>query len=462
MKIILLLFLLALLFNVDLFSQEVASTSIDHSKNNSKKKPNILFILADDLGREGIASYGGDLFDTPNIDRLGREGLMFTQAFSNPYCTPTRSEILTGRYPFATNTLLPIYDYERHKDMQLDVSHPTFAKQLQKVGYKTAIAGKWQLTFLAKNDIVHDFGFDTYMLWQILTDENERTTRFHNPHFRKDGRIIADEIKDRYGPDVMVDFLIDFMKKNHEEEKPFMTYYTSLLPHYPWVPNPDSEDQTVPTGSGIYKGIPKFYPGMVERLDFNVGRLLDSLEELGIAENTIVIFVADNGTDQNLYSSINGQTLLGGKGTSTDRATQVPLLIRWPDKIQPGSKNEDLLEVADFFPTLCEFAGAPLPEEFIHGQSFAAQIFGKNIDVEPRAWVHIEKADERYLRTKNWIVTDKGVYKKIQPYPVDAQSVDPKILDRSTRERLQGLEDKLAELKNEWPLNKNNSNISKE
>src|SRR5690606_4582709 len=133
------------------------------------------------------------------------------RAFANPYCTPTRSEILTGRYPFATNTSRVIHDYNLHKDMVLDVSQPTFARQLQQIGYKTAIAGKWQLTFVSKEDQIHNFGFDTYMVWQIVTANNERTTRYHNPHFRRDGKIIADEIKDRYGPDVMVDYLIDFM-----------------------------------------------------------------------------------------------------------------------------------------------------------------------------------------------------------------------------------------------------------
>src|SRR5690606_7354820 len=112
----------------------------------------------------------------------------------------------------------------------------------------------------------------------------------------RDGKIIADEIKDRYGPDVMVDYLIDFMTTNQEKHQPFMAYFTSMLPHFPFVPTPDSENQTMPgnmSGPGIKRGDPQFYPDMVKRLDYNVGRLLDALDKLGIADQTLVIFVAD-------------------------------------------------------------------------------------------------------------------------------------------------------------------------
>src|SRR5690606_17806388 len=410
------------------------------AQNSSTGTPNVLFILADDLGLEGLSSYGGDLHQTPNIDRIGKEGVLFQRAFANPYCTPTRSEILTGRYPFATNTSRVIYDYEQHKNMVLDVSQPSFARQFQKAGYKTAIAGKWQLTFISKNDQIHEFGFDTYMVWQILNEDNKRTTRYHNPHFRSDGKIIHEEIKNRYGPDVMVDYLIDFISTNHKSGNPFMAYYTSMLPHFPFVPTPASRNQTMPdnaSGPGIQHGDSIFYPDMVERLDYNVGRLLNTLEELGIAQNTIVIFVADNGTDQHLTSSINGHTLQGGKGTLTDRATRVPMMIRWPGRIQPGSIDEELVKVADFFPTLCELTDVPFPDQPIHGRSFAQRISGKGTKVAQRDWEHIQRADDRYLRTKEWMVTDKGEFKKVQPYPIDAVKVEASSLDSETKRELQ-------------------------
>jgi arylsulfatase A len=236
--------LIAALLLCSAFTASAQAPSSDESAGSAP--PNILFILADDLGLEGVSSYGGALVETPNIDRLADEGMTFTHMFVNPYCTPTRSELLTGRYPFATNTLFPIWDYERHKNDVLDVAQPSFARQLKQAGYRTAIAGKWQLSFLSKQDWVHDFGFDTYQFWQLMDADNQRTTRYHNPYYRRDGEVIHDEIKDRYGPDVTMDFLTDFMRRSRDEGRPFLAYYTALLPHYPWVPTPDSKDQTVP------------------------------------------------------------------------------------------------------------------------------------------------------------------------------------------------------------------------
>ncbi|MCG2590931.1 sulfatase-like hydrolase/transferase [Rhodohalobacter sulfatireducens] len=418
------------------------------SDSPNQDSPNILFILADDLGQEGVSAYGGTIIKTPNIDRLADEGMMFTNMFVNPYCTPTRSELLTGRYPFRTNTLFPISNYDRHKNDVLDKSEPSFARQLKSVGYRTAIAGKWQLSFLAQQDWLNDFGFDTYMLWQIISEENERTTRYHNPYYRNDGAILDNEIADKYGPDVLVEFLSGFIEESHQDGKPFMAYYTAMLPHFPWVPTPDSKDKNLSTGfsRGINYGIPKFYPDMVKRLDYNVGRLLETLDRLDIAENTIVIFLTDNGTDQHLYSFINDQVIYGGKGTLTDRGSHVPLLIRWPGKVPPNSKNDHLIEAADFLPTFSELANAPLPKEHIDGRSFAKLLTGDVDSYEPKEWVHIQTAEGRYLRTKEWIVTNQGEFKKVQPYPVDAVIKEKEEIEGDELEKLMSFESLLQNL----------------
>lgn len=317
-----------------------------------------------------------------------------------------------------------------HGDMVLDVSEPTFARQLQKAGYSTAIAGKWQLSFLAHQDWVHDFGFDTYMLWQIVGEEGQRTTRYYEPYYRKDGKVIADEIADRYGPDVLVEYLIEFMDHSRQDG-PFMAYYAALLPHFPFIPTPDSEDQTMPehVGEGHFRGDPRFFPDMVHRLDKNVqrlglrlGTLLQSLDDMGIADNTIVVFIADNGTDQHVSAYWNGLRIDGGKATLTDRGTLVPLLIRWPEKITPGTVDNELVELADFFPTLVELAGADLPEEEIHGKSFAHRLFKADESIKP--WVHVQMGNNRYLRSLEWIVTNRDLYQKVQPYPIDPKNVE--------------------------------------
>lgn len=396
--------------------------------------PNIVLIMADDLGIDALRVYGGQSYATPNIDRLAAEGIRFNNAHANPYCTPSRSELLTGRYPFRTGTPRVIYDMQRHREFLDPARHPSFARQLKQAGYRTAIAGKWQLSFLAERDTIHDFGFDTYLCWQIVTAENERTTRFYQPHYRRDGVIIADQIKDRYGPEVLCDFLIEFIRDNREG--PFLAYYAALLPHFPWVPTPDSQDQTMSApelGPPGHKGEAKFFPDMLAYLDKNVGRLLATLDELDIAENTIVIFTGDNGTDQSIRSQWNDQWVQGGKGTLTDRATKVPLLIRWPGRIEPGTTDDGLVEFADFLPTLCDLAGVPTAAEPIDGVSFASRMLAGEINDNRQAsrkpWVHIQRAADRYLRSQRWIVTNRGLLRQVQPYPVDPAAVLREQLD---------------------------------
>ena len=410
-------------------------------------RPNIVLIMADDLGIDAMRLYGGQSYATPNIDRLAAEGIRFNNVHANPYCTPSRSELLTGRYPFRTGTPRVIFDMRRHREFLDPAQHPSFARQLKQAGYRTAIAGKWQLSFLAERDTIRGFGFDTYLCWQIVTAENQRTTRFYQPHYRHDGAVIADQIKDRYGPEVLCDFLIDFIRENRDG--PFLAYYAALLPHYPWVPTPDSEDQTMAApelGPPGYKGEAKFFPDMVAYLDKNVGRLLATLDELDIAENTIVIFTSDNGTDQSIRSRWNDQWVQGGKGTLTDRGTRVPLLIRWPGRIEPGATDEDLVEFADFLPTLCDLAGAPPVAEPIDGVSFASRIIcsrSGNSAAGAKPWVHIQRAADRYLRSQRWIVTNRGLLRQVLPYPIDPAAVPREQLDDPDRGEVDRLQDEL-------------------
>lgn len=199
-----------------------------------------------------------------------------------------------------------------------------------------------------------------------------------------------------------VEFLSGFIKEQAENEKPFLAYYTCLLPHYPWVPTPDSEDQADPLEDNEGKGDPKFYPDMVAYLDKVVGRLMTTVEEAGVAENTVFIFTADNGTDQLLKNNFgDGHVIPGGKGSMTDRGTRVPLIVRWPGQVNAGSACVDLIDFTDFLPTLCQIAGAPLLEARIHGQSFLPQLKGQ--PGATRSWVYIQDHNRKHLRTKDYI-----------------------------------------------------------
>lgn len=408
-------------------------------------KPNILFILADDLGIECLSSYGGTDHKTPNLDRLAAQGVQFTHCFSNPYCSPSRASLLTGRYPFKNGLKEVIWHEQTHAETYLHADQPSFAGQLRQAGYATAIAGKWQLEFLHQRNSIRDFGFDQYQCWQVFRHDKTKTRRFHTPYFNRNGTVIADQIKDRYGPEVNVEFLIDFIKASAAKRQPFLAYYTSLLPHFPWVPTPDSEDQDYNLPSATHKGDPKYFPDMVSYLDKNVGRLMRALEEQGIADDTILIFLADNGTDRDLKNRWGDDKLIkGGKGTMTDRGTHVPLIVRWPGRIKPGTSCGDLIDFSDFLPTLCELTGAPLPEEEIHGRSFVAQLAAA--PGNPREWVHVQDKGQRHVRDRAYILNNRDQLRPVVEIWEDPakpnQNKHPE-REQAARERLQAVFDEL-------------------
>jgi arylsulfatase A len=376
-------------------------------------KPNVVFILADDLGVECLSAYGGTSHKTPSIDRLAKEGMRFTKSFSHPFCSPSRGSLLTGRYPFQ-NGLKVVLHSKKQENIYLKPSQPSFPRQLKQHGYATQIVGKWHVSLEHKHNTIREFGFDHYQTWGIFDEKGEKTTRFWNPYLLRDDRIIAAEIKNRYGPDVDLEVYLDFIKTNAKAKKPFLAYYSTCLPHYPWEPTPDSKEKTYRAPNSDHKGDPKYFPDMLAYLDKQIGSMLQTLDDLGIADNTIIIFLADNGTDTGLINQWGeGKSIAGGKGTMTDRGTHVPLLIRWPGKIKAGSVCEDLVDFTDFLPTLCELTGAKLPEPSIHGRSFAPQLLGQ--PGQPREWIHIQNGDNRQLRNHDYMLTDKDQLRRVVP-----------------------------------------------
>ena len=212
---------------------------------------------------------------------------------------------------------------------------------------------------------------------------------------------------------------LDFIKASAKSKKPFLAYYSTCLPHYPWEPTPDSKDKTYRAPNAAHKGDPKYFPEMVAYLDKQIGIMLATLDDLGIAENTVVLFLADNGTDSGLINTWgDGKQIAGGKGTMTDRGTHVPFIARWPGRIQAGSTCDDLTDFSDFLPTLCELTGAKLPAEKIHGRSFASQLLGKPGD--PREWIHIQNANDRQVRNTDFMLDNKDRLRRVVPLWEDA------------------------------------------
>lgn len=345
--------------------------SIGTVKANDKKRPNIILIMADDIGFEGISAYGSLSYKTPVLDKLAKEGMRFDYCYSQPICTPSRVEIMTGKYNFRNYT----------KFGQLDPKEITFGNLLKDAGYETLVAGKWQLGGGAEK--VRGFGFDNHCLWHI----EGRESRFWEPRIMIDGKVKTKEIKDRYGPDVICDYVTDFIKK--PKSKPFFVYYPMTLVHYPYVPTPDSPEGGSRTREGHWdgkKGGEEYFDDMVAYMDKCIGRVVDTLEKQGLRDNTLLIFTGDNGCTPNIYSKMPDRTIQGGKGYMTDAGTDVALIANWPGTVKPNQVTDALVDFTDLLPTLTQAAAVDIPDSLaIDGKSFLPLLKGD--DYTGREWV---------------------------------------------------------------------------
>ncbi|MCE9562829.1 MAG: sulfatase-like hydrolase/transferase [Planctomycetes bacterium] len=329
-------------------------------------KPNVVVILADDLGYECIAANGGQSYKTPNLDRLAKAGVRFELCHVQPLCTPTRVQLMTGRYNVRNylnfGTLLR--------------TETTYGHLMKKAGYSTGICGKWQLG--REKDAPQHFGFDESYLWQ----HTRRPPRYANPGLEHNGKEL-NFTKGEYGPDLVNDFAIDFVTRH--KDKPFFLYYPMMLTHDPYQPTPDSPDWNPKAMGEMVNQDVKHFAEMVAYMDKLVGKLDAKLGELGIRDNTLVLFVGDNGTGRGATSQFGGADIRGGKGTTKAVGTHVPLIASWPGVIKKGGVNSDLISSVDFLPTICQAVGTEVPAD-TDGVSFLPQLRGEK--GTPREWLY--------------------------------------------------------------------------
>ncbi len=335
----------------------------------AEKPLNLILIMADDLGHETIACNGGESYKTPNLDKMAAGGMRFEHCYSQPICTPTRVQIMTGLYN----------DRNYTKFGQLRRGETTFAHLLKEKGYATAIAGKWQLG--KDKDSPQHFGFDQSLLWQHTRFavksglDKKYDSRFENPWLERNGE--EEEYNNgEYGPDLCTDFICNFIKEN--KDRPFLVYYPMILTHCPFWPVPGGKDWDPKSlGSPTYKGNAKYFGDMVNHMDKLVGRIADQVEKSGLSENTVIIFTGDNGTDRPVVSKWKGINVAGAKGTTMDDGCRVPLIVHAPG-LKGRGVSQDLIDFSDVLPTLCDLAGVDISKrkEPFDGQSFGPQLRG--------------------------------------------------------------------------------------
>jgi len=345
---------------------------------NEKTPPNIVLILADDMGFECLGANGSLSYKTPVLDQLASEGLRFTNCYSQPLCTPSRVKIMTGKY-----------NYRNYEEFgYLNDSELTFGNVMKESGYSTAIVGKWQLNGLAydlpgfdDNTRPLKFGFDEYCLWQLTVPGN-KGSRYAKPVVEKNGEILRLDI-DKYGPDIFTDYIIDFIKRKKDE--PFFIYYPMVLVHDPFVPTPDSEkwaDQ-----EARLKGNKAYFSDMMSYTDKIVGRIINTLKENKVYDNTILIFTGDNGTSRAISSETKWGQVKGFKGNTTDAGTRVPLIVSWPGIINGNSVFEGLVDFADFMPTFAEIAGIEVEND---GISLMPVLRGEKVSEKEKIFIHYD------------------------------------------------------------------------
>jgi arylsulfatase A len=364
------------------------------SKAADTRPPNVILVLADDLGAKELSCYGSDRHRTPRLDQLAAEGTRFETFFAMPLCTPTRVAVMTGQYGFHNGFLgmqNPAFKPAADSPKADMGNHFTHADLMKSRGYATAMAGKWQLSGKLP-DLIRDTGFDEYLMWAY--DHNlpegvqhpahdggarSNTSRYWHPSLVQNGEYRPTKPED-FGPDLFNEFVIDFARRN--KDKPFFVYYTSVLTHGPRVETPDPADPTKRWPAGLKSNL--------EYLDVLMGRLSDGLKAEGLDENTLLIFIGDNGT--------GGE----GKGSLTELGARVPAIIRGPG-VKQGLVSRAVADLTDIMPTLADASGASLPADIpFDGTSLMPVLKGER--ERHRDWAYSHLDDGRILRDERWLL----------------------------------------------------------
>lgn len=356
----------------------IASTTLQAAEQRAhagkNKRPNIILIMADDLGAETLGCYGNSIFATPNLDRMASEGARYNNAYATPICTPTRAMILTGLHPNRTGFLERI-DSPADRDTltnRLPTHLTTFAQLFKDDGYATAIAGKWHLgQFQKYPDQPSSHGFDEYCLWTQYYDGTKRS-RYYAPDNWEDGKHVVHG-KETFGPDYYSDFLLDFIDRN--QDRPFLVYYPMNLIHGPIVTPPSLKELARSKYPGDLGEKEQAIGHMITYMDMIAGKFLKKVKEIGQEENTLVIFTGDNGSAGTI-SRLGDLEVRGSKGKMIEAGTRVPLIARWPKQIPTGVRDE-LFSLMDILPTLATVADIPVRHS-VDGMDLSHTLIGKS------------------------------------------------------------------------------------
>ena len=402
----------------------IVNTSYACAAEPAGRRPNVLFILLDNVGKDWFRCYGSQEDQTPVMDRLARTGLKFRSFYVTPVCSTTRVMLLTGRYPFRTG-------WHTHHDPAIygggyfDWNREIcLARVMKSAGYDTCISGKWQINDLfdpAQKDAIYKHGFDEYCLFpEGRKGHPAHKKRYWDPYVIRDGKRL--DTTGQFGPDIFTDYLIDYMSRHRE--RPFFAYYPMILTHIPVVSTPFNKDQDLTPRQK--------FAGMLRYADHLIGRLIDALDRFGLRDSTIVFITVDNGTDngtdQKAFESLGGRIhgRISGEGiySLTERGINMPFIVNCPALVRGGRESDDLIDASDILPTLAELAGAKLPDGvIIDGRSFAPQLLGHMRKTPWRSWCLTQYYKTRVIRDQRFKLYSTGEFFDLSEDPLEKHNL---------------------------------------
>lgn len=388
-------------------------------------RPNVILIVADDAGIETVGAYGG-AYRTPRIDQLAREGVRFENAHATPLCTPSRVRLLTGRYSFR--------NYKAFGHLGRD--EPTLAKLLSRAGYRTALAGKWQLSGNpldgVRGSTPREAGFDEWSAWATGPDFLDDGCPHWGPTLDTNG--VTRAYPGEFGSDLVHRFARDFVWR--QRAGPFFLYYSMILPHDPFVATPARPQAATREEQ---------FAAMLEYMDALVGDLLDHLDALGLAEDTLVVFVGDNGTDPRLSSALHGRVVQGGKGSTLAAGTHVPLVLRWPARLPASVVAQPMADLTDVFATIASAAGRHADADVSDGYDLLRGIGDAAAPRRPAIFMDFALGwwplqTQRYAFDARWKLYGDGRFFDTQADPGEQAPLSPEQLGPVAQDARAGLQ----------------------
>jgi len=375
-------------------------------------KPNIVVILVDDLGYGDLSSYGAEDLKTPNIDSLVVTGMRLDNFYANcPVCSPTRASLLTGRYPDLVGVPGVIRTHQTNNWGYLSPEAVLLPDLLKRAGYHTAIVGKWHLGLQSPN-VPNERGFDYFhgFLGDMMDDYYK-----HRRHGINYMRLNSKEIDPKgHATDLFSQWAIDYIKERSGSKQPFFLYLAYNAPHTPIQP-PEEWFKKVKIREKNISDKRAELVALIEQVDDSIGRVISSLKENGLYNNTFIIFTSDNGGQTGVGA--NNGPLRAGKGTMYEGGIRVPMCAVWPGKIKAGSRSDRVALTMDLFPTVCEAVGAALDYE-IDGHSILPTLLGKSRPAEDRFLFWVRREGGGY-GGRAWYAARYGDFKLVQNSPFE-------------------------------------------